>query len=145
MLRTVLLAMVAIALSPTIAMADSEGPWAEIRVGGVAERERNEHDVMLVAINGSMDFPDKSTYRLPPGPYGLKLASRLRAGHGVLTATTLSLALEPCMRYVLVADHANPDAARAWRPKLLEAQAIESCTKKFGASAQDPTMASRGD
>jgi hypothetical protein len=145
MLRTALLFTVAAALSPTIAMADSEGPWAEIRVGGVAERERNEHDVMLVAINGSMDFPDKSTYRLPPGPYGLKLASRLRSGRGVLTATTLSLELKPCMRYLLVADHANPESARNWRPKLLEAQAIESCAKKFGVSAQDAAMASRGD
>ncbi|MBX3711637.1 MAG: hypothetical protein KF800_06730 [Lysobacter sp.] len=145
MLRTALLVMVVTALSPTIAMAGSEGPWAEIRVGGVAERERNEHEVMLVAINGSMDFPDQSTYRLPPGPHGLRLASRLRSGRGVLTATTLSLELEPCMRYVLVADHANPDAARAWRPKLLEAQIIESCAKKFAASVRDPAMATRGD
>ena len=144
MLRTALLALVATALSPTIAMAGSEGPWAEIRVGGVAERARNEHDVMLVAIDGSMDFPDRSTYRLPPGPHGLKLASRLRAG-GVLTTSTLSLAFEPCMRYVLVADHANPDAARAWRPKLLEAQVIESCAKKFAASVRDAAMASRDD
>lgn len=143
MLRTALLALVATALSPAIAMAGGEGPWSEIRVGGVAERARNEHDVMLVAIDGSMDFPDKSTYRLPPGPHGLKLASRFRSGRGLLTATTLSLELKPCMRYRLVADHANPDAARDWRPRLLEAEAIESCAKKFGVSAQDPAMASR--
>jgi len=145
MLRTALFALVAAALSPTIAMADDEGPWAEIRVGGIAERERNEHDMMLVAINGAMDFPDQSTYRLPAGRYGLRLASRFRAGRGLLTATTLSIELKPCMRYALVADHANPDAARAWRPKQRAAEPIESCVKKFGAAARDPAVASSGD
>ena len=100
-LRIVFAAMLACA--PAFA-AGSE-PWSEIKVGGLADKDRDEYDVMLVAINGSMDFPDRSLYELPPGSYNFRLASKKRGKSGEMTMQPFAVEIRPCTRYALVADH----------------------------------------
>ena len=130
----VLAALVAGLSSPVF--AGDDGPWAEVRVGGQSDQGQAQYDVMLVAIDGSMDFDDRALYKLPPGMHGLRLASFKRGKSGEMTAQTLSLELQPCMRYALAADHANPEPNRSWQPRVAGSEPIKGCMKKYGDRLQ---------
>lgn len=114
------------------ACAAGREPWSEIKVGGLADEGRSVYDVMLVKINGSMDFQDRSLYQLPPGPYKFGLASKKRGNSGEMTMLPLAVELRPCTRYMLVADHSDPQPDRSWRATVRAEEPIESCMKKFG-------------
>lgn len=129
-----LAALVAGLSSP--AFAGDDGPWAEVRVGGQSDEGQAQYDVMLVAIDGSMDFDDRALYKLAPGMHGLRLASFKRGKSGEMTAQTLSLELQPCMRYALAADHANPEPNRSWQPRVAGSEPIKGCMKKYGDRLQ---------
>lgn len=118
------------------AFAGDDGPWAEVRVGGQSDEGQAQYDVMLVAIDGSMDFDDRTLYKLPPGMHGLRLASFKRGRSGEMTAQTLSLELQPCMRYALAADHAHPEPNRSWQPRVAASEPIKGCMKKYGDRLQ---------
>lgn len=118
------------------AFADDDGPWAEVRVGGQSDEAQARYDVMLVAIDGSMDFDDRALYRLAPGVHGLRLASFKRGRSGEMTAQTFSLDLQPCMRYALAADHASPEPNRSWQPRVAASEPIKGCMKKYGDRLQ---------
>lgn len=127
------------------AYAAGREPWSEIKVGRVADKGRGEYDVMLVKINGSMDFSDRSLYQLPPGPYKFGLASEKRGNSGEMTMQPLAVELRPCTRYMLVADHSDPQPDRSWRATIRAEEPIESCMKKFGGQSpmrDDATAAS---
>ncbi len=124
------------------AYAAGRGPWSEIKVGGLADNDRAEYDVMLVMINGSMDFPDRSLYEFPPGPYKFGLASKKRGHSGEMTMQPLAVELRPCTRYTLVADHSDPQPNRSWRATVLAEEPIKSCTKKFGGQSPPSDAAS---
>ena len=130
----VLAALVAGLSSPVF--AGDDGPWAEVRVGGQSDQGQAQYDVMLVAIDGSMDFDDRALYKLAPGMHGLRLASFKRGKSGEMTAQTLSLELQPCMRYALAADHANPEPNRSWQPRVAGSEPIKGCMKKYGDRLQ---------
>ncbi len=114
------------------AYAAGREPWSEIKVRGVADKDRGEYDLMLVKINGSMDFPDRSLYELPPGPYKLGLASKKLGSSGEMTMLPFAVELRPCTRYMLVADHSDPQPNRSWRATIRAEEPIESCMEKFG-------------
>lgn len=118
------------------AFAGDDGPWAEVRVGGQSDEGQAQYDVMLVAIDGSMDFDDRTLYRLAPGTHGLRLASLKRGRSGEMTSQTFSLELQPCMRYALAADHAHPEPNRSWQPLVTAPEPIKGCMKKYGDRLQ---------
>jgi hypothetical protein len=124
------------ALVPGAAHADKNQPWSEIHVGDVAAGEGGEHDLLMIAINGSRDVPTLSVYKLPPGMQSLRLASEKRVAGGAMTSQTISLELRPCMRYELVADHSKPEAGRSWRPEVKSETPIKACRKKFGEAVE---------
>ncbi|MES2671765.1 MAG: hypothetical protein V4673_15275 [Pseudomonadota bacterium] len=115
-----------------LAYAAGREPWSEIKVGGLADENRGQYDVMLVTINGSMDFPDRSLYEFPPGAYKFGLGSKKRGNSGEMTMHPLAVELRPCTRYMLVADHSDPQPNRSWRATIRAEEPIESCMKKFG-------------
>lgn len=116
----------------TPAFAAKPAPWSEIKVGGLTDKDRGEYDVMLVAINGSMDFPDRTLYELPPGAYTFQLASMKRGKSGEMTMQPLVVEIRPCTRYALVANHTDPQPNRSWRATIRAEEPIKSCMKKFG-------------
>ena len=109
----------------------ADGPWSEISVGGRTDAKRAQYDVMVAVIDGSMDFPDQSVYRLAPGRHGLRLASFKRGPSGEMTAQPFSVDLQPCTRYVLAADHSHPEPNRSWEPRVLGTEPIAKCMKKY--------------
>jgi hypothetical protein len=119
-------------LSP--AHADEPAPWAEIRVGGVADRERGEYDVILMAINGSMDFRDRPLHELPPGRHHFRIASTRRGPGGAMIARPFVIEARPCVRYTLVADYGREGGDQGWRIAVREETPIRACVKKFGES-----------
>lgn len=135
--KSLAMLVVSCVCAPSLALAD-DGPWAEIGVGGQTDAKRAQYDVMVAVIDGSMDFPDRSVYRLAPGRHGLRLASYKRGAGGAMTAQPLALELQPCMRYVLAADHSRPEPQRSWRPRVVAAEPIAKCAKKY-ADRMSPT------
>ncbi|WP_345302397.1 hypothetical protein [Lysobacter hankyongensis] len=114
------------------ALADEPAPWAEIKVGSMADKDLQQYDVVLMAINGSMDFRDSTRYELAPGRYHFRLASTKRGRSGEMTARPFTLDMKPCVRYDLVADHAPAESEGGWRIVVRSESAIKSCAKKFG-------------
>jgi hypothetical protein len=110
---------------------DDDGPWAEVKVGGVAERDRGEHDVFVVAIDGSRDIGSRSVYTLAPGSRALRVATRKRGPSGEFTSQSMLLPLKPCMRYALAADHSATDGR--WRVRVRDEQPIPDCMEAFAA------------
>ncbi len=126
----------AAALTCAPAFAAESGPWSEIKVGGLTDRDRGEYDVMLVAINGSMDFADRSLYELQPGPYNFRLASKKRGKSSEMTMQPFAVGIRPCTRYALVADHSDPQPNRSWKATVRAEEPIKSCMKKFGEQSR---------
>ena len=122
----------AAALASAPAFADEPTPWAEIKVGSMADKELQHYDVVLMAINGSMDFRDGTRYELAPGRYNFRLASTKRGRSGEMTARPFVLEMKPCIRYDLVADHAPAESEGGWKIVVRAESPIKSCTKKFG-------------
>jgi hypothetical protein len=114
------------------AWADEPGPWAEIRVGSLADKDLQQYDVMLITINGSMDFRDSNRYELAPGRHRLRVASTKRGPSGEMTARPFTLDMKPCVRYDLVADHTPAEPEASWKIVILGESPIKSCAKKFG-------------
>lgn len=114
------------------ARADGPEPWAEIRVGSLADKDLQQYDVMLITINGSMDFRDSNRYELAPGRHRLRVASTKRGPSGEMTARPFSLEMKPCVRYDLVADHTPAEPDGSWKIVILGESPIKSCAKKFG-------------
>ena len=116
------------------AMARDDQPWAEVRVGGIADDDLSEHDVVLMAINGSRDIGTGSVYPLPPGLQQLRLASKKRGKSGEMVSYPYALQMKPCFRYALVADHASPLENRNWQVAVKSETPIKACVRKFGDS-----------
>jgi hypothetical protein len=114
------------------ALADEPAPWAEIKIGDMADKDRQHYDVVLMAINGSMDFRDSTRYELAPGRYSLRLASTKRGRSGEMTARPFAIEMKPCVRYELVADHALSESEGGWKIVVRGESPIKSCAKKFG-------------
>lgn len=123
------------------AWADEPGPWAEIRVGSLADKDLQQYDVMLTTINGSMDFPDSNRYELAPGRHRLRVASTKRGPSGEMTARPFTLEMKPCVRYDLVADHGPAESDGGWKIVVRAETPIKSCTKKFGVVPGDDEQA----
>lgn len=109
--------------------AADDAPWAEVKVGGVAERDRGEYDVFVVAIDGSRDIGSRSVYTLAPGSRALRVATRKRGPSGEFTSQSMLLPLKPCMRYALAADHSATDGR--WRVRVRDEQPIADCMEAF--------------
>jgi hypothetical protein len=116
----------------TSAVAGNDRPWAEIRIGGVADSDLGEYDVILIAINGSRDIGTTSRYELPPGMQNLRVASRKRGKSGEIVSYPLALEMKPCIRYELVANHATSTGNQGGRVEVKSESEIRSCAKKFG-------------
>ncbi|MFZ5637929.1 MAG: hypothetical protein ACOY82_15215 [Pseudomonadota bacterium] len=127
------------------AHADEDAPWSEIEVGGVADSDLGQHDVIMMAIDGSMDFRDRSIYELAPGRHHFRIASTRRGRSGEMTARPFVIEAQPCVRYALIADHGTGEAAQSWRIAVAEETPIKSCMKKFATRlASDTESASAG-
>jgi hypothetical protein len=116
------------------AHADDSAPWIEIRVGDVADRDRGEYDVILMAINGSMDFRDRPVHALPPGRHHFRIASTRRGPGGAMIARPFVIEARPCIRYGLVADYGREGGDQGWRIAIREETPIKACVKRFGLS-----------
>jgi len=123
---------------PFLAVA-ADGPWSEISVGGRADAQRAQYDVMVVSIDGSMDFPDQPVYRFAPGRHGLLLGSLKRGPSGEMIAQSLSVEMQPCTRYVLAADHSHPEPNRSWEPRMVGTEPIAKCMKKYAGQLSSTT------
>jgi hypothetical protein len=115
------------------AMAGNDHPWAEVRIGGVADSDLGEYDVHLIAINGSRDIGSTSVYELQPGMQQLRIASKKRGKSGEITSQPYPLQMKPCVRYELVANHATSTDTQRWWVAVKSESKIKSCVKKFGA------------
>jgi hypothetical protein len=124
--------VLAAALICAPAYADEDAPWAEIKIGSMADKDRQHYDVVMMAINGSMDFRDSTRYELAPGRHTLRLASMRRGRSGEMTARPFRIEMKPCVRYELVADHAPAESEGGWKIVVLAERPIKSCAKKFG-------------
>jgi hypothetical protein len=116
------------------AHADDSAPWIVIRVGDVADRDRGEYDVILMAINGSMDFRDRPVHALPPGRHHFRIASTRRGPGGAMIARPFVIEARPCIRYGLVADYGREGGDQGWRIAIREEAPIKACVKRFGLS-----------
>lgn len=121
------------ALLGGLARADDAAPWIEIRAGDVADRDRGEYDVILMAINGSMDFRDRPVHELPPGRHTFRVASTRRGPGGAMIARPFVIEARPCMRYDLVADYGREGGDQGWRIAIREETPIKACVKRFGS------------
>lgn len=130
--RLILPAVLAAMTTISPAKAGDDRPWAEVRVGGIADDERKEEDVLLVAINGSRDIGTTSVYELQPGMQYLRIASKKRGKSGELTSQPYALQMQPCIRYALVADHGRPLDNRSWQVAVKSETPIKACVKKYG-------------
>lgn len=133
------LSLVALAALPAVAIAADAQPWSEIRLENVADARRDEHALMMIAIDGSRDVPSRSTYRLPPGTQSLRLASTKRDSAGSITSQPYAIETQPCVRYVLVADHAQTPSNARWRIVVKAREPIEACVERYGIVAQVAT------
>ncbi len=115
------------------ARADEDAPWSEIRVGGLSDSDQGRYDVIMMAIDGSMDFRDRSLYELAPGRHHFRIASTRRGRSGEMTARPFVIEAQPCVRYSLIADHGTGEAAQGWRIAVAEETPIKACMKKFAA------------
>jgi hypothetical protein len=125
----------------TVPTAASAQPWSEVRIGNVADKGKGEHDLMMIAINGSRDVPDALVYELAPGPQSLSLASKKRNETGAIIALPYTIDMAPCVRYELIADYANPPPNRDWKIAVKAQIPIKSCLKKHGDSLPAPAQA----
>lgn len=128
-----------LAALPLLAVAGKrDDPWAEINVDDAADTEAGEADVFMVAIDGAMDVESQSTYTLPPGAHGLKVASTRRGPGGEMTYRSLGLDLKPCVRYALMAQHgpATSPGAR-WQVAVKSETPIRKCVERFGTQLAD--------
>lgn len=130
------LSLAAVAALPTLAVAADARPWSEIRLENVADARRGEHALMMIAIDGSRDVPSRSTYRLPPGTQSLRLASTKRDAVGSITSQSYAIETRPCVRYVLVADHAQTASNARWRIVVKAQEPIKACVERYGIAAQ---------
>jgi hypothetical protein len=116
-------------------------PWSEVRIGNVADKDKGEYDLILIAINGSRDVPDALVHELAPGSQSLRLASKKRNESGAIIALPYAIDMAPCVRYELVADYANPQPNRSWKIAVKAQLPIKSCLKKYGDILSAPTQA----
>ncbi len=128
------------ALVATHAPAAKGQPWSEVRIGNVADKDKSEHDLILIAINGSRDVPDALVHELAPGPQSLSLASKKRNESGAIIALPYAIDMAPCVRYELVADYANPPPNRSWKIAVKAQLPIKSCLKKYGDTLSAPAQ-----
>lgn len=133
-------ALSALACLPVAVFAAKSDPWAEIKVGGVAEGTQDEYDVMLIAVNGSRDVPSKALYEFAPGTYQLRIASRKRGKSGETVSLPFAIDMQPCTRYAMIADHQQESEGRKWRIAIKSETEVEPCMKKFGATLLNSTQ-----
>jgi hypothetical protein len=60
------------------------------------------------------------------------MATTKRGFRDRATYAEFALELQPCMNYVLVAEHERGTHNRKWQPRVVEARPIARCLKKFG-------------
>jgi len=124
------IACVGLFVVPSVQAGDDE-PWSEIQVGGFSDTDQGRYDVIMMAIDGSMDFPDRSLYKLSPGRHFFRIASTRRGRSGEMTARPFVIEAQPCVRYALIADHGTGETAQGWRIAVQEEAPIKSCMKRF--------------
>ena len=114
-------------------------PWSEFAVDDVASRSNpDEYDVRIVAIDGSMEFDRKPIHRVTAGFHFLELASTKVGRRGELTSQPFAIEAKPCVRYELVAIHADRMSNRRWRLDVKKEVPIRACAEKFGLQVVEP-------
>ncbi len=116
-------------------------PWSEISVGVASRSSADEYDVLVVAIDGSMEFEPRRIYAMAPGFHYLELASTKVGRGGELTSQPFAIEAKPCIRYELVAIHTDRMSNRRWRPTVKRETPIRSCQEKFGLTPSDTAPA----
>lgn len=110
------------------------GPWAKIAVGAAARANPDEHDILVIAIDGEMNFESRRAYRIAPGFHYLELASTKQGRRGDITRQPFAIEAKPCVRYELVATHEQRLSNRHWRVMVKAEKPITLCEEALAAA-----------
>ena len=117
-------------------------PWSEFAIDVAGRSNPDEYNIIIVAIDGAMEFDRKPIHRVSAGFHYLELASTKLGRRGELTSQPFAIEARPCVRYELVAIHTDRMSNRRWRAEVKKEVPIRSCEEKFGirvdAPASDP-------
>ena len=89
----------------------------------------DDHDVLIIAVDGKMNSTELRRQRVGPGPHLLQLASTRPGFHDQLTYQPVALRVEACMEYAFVARHEGRLSNRSWQPVLVSETRIQGCTE----------------
>ena len=117
-------------------------PWAEIAVGAAAKANPDEYNILVIAIDGEMNFEGRRAYRITPGLHYLELASAKMGRRGDITRLPFAIEAKPCVRYELVATHEKRLSNRHWRVTVKAEKPITLCEEALAAAAAMPAPAS---
>ena len=118
--------------SGAVSAADKNAqPWAEIAVGAAGAANPDVYNVIVVAIDGSMEFDHKRAYRLSPDVHFVELATTKVGRRGELTRQPFVIETKPCVRYELVATHTQTLSNTRWIPTVKAEKLIVACAEKF--------------
>jgi hypothetical protein len=101
-------------------------PYATIDGTRSSRTDASEADVIVVGIDGRFTRP-KSLMNVDPGLHTLYLSTARRNRRGAHTAQHFALKAEPCMRYVISAQHRNSIDRDDWDLVLKSVDPIPGC------------------
>jgi len=101
-------------------------PYAMIDGTRSSRTDASEADVMVVGIDGRLMRP-RGLMNVEPGVHALYLATTRSDRRGAHTAQHFELKAEPCMRYVISAQHRNSIDREDWDLVVKSVEPIPGC------------------
>jgi hypothetical protein len=98
-----LLALALLSLLPTLAAA--KGPWAAVDGSFANPAHKDEVNLLIRGVDDKQYEPMRSKVTVKPGPLWLTVTSTRASHGGGVTAIPHVFKAEPCMRYLLAAQH----------------------------------------
>ncbi|MFZ5637930.1 MAG: hypothetical protein ACOY82_15220 [Pseudomonadota bacterium] len=130
-----LLAAAAVFSAAGSAFADESRPWSQIDLAPIRLSDPDLFRMQIQAIDGRWTLTPEPMYPLAPGSHRFVMATTKAGFRDRVTYAEFALELQPCMNYVLVAEHERGTHNRKWQPRVLEARPIERCLQRFDLPA----------
>jgi hypothetical protein len=132
------LAALALVLAPGLAAA--KAPWAEIDGTFANPAHADEVDALVHAVDRHYYNPMRSRLKIEPGPHWIYIASTRASARGTVTSVPWVMKAEPCMRYLVAAQHESLSIER-FAVKVVSVERIGECRLPPGAQAAVATPA----